>query len=115
MGSFYFSKISVFKIRGARVVGGEETRSPQLMIPSTTPSPVATVSSVPEVAMGISSSLPLEESPLSSKNAQQQDKEKWIAKDEEKKVEPKRAMEDKDDAVDSGRVKRNQTAPPQET
>ncbi|KAL2559068.1 hypothetical protein Fot_03807 [Forsythia ovata] len=47
-----------------------------------------------------------EESLLLSENIQQQDKWKGIANNEGSKVTPKRATEDEDDVVDSGRAKR---------
>ncbi|KAL2549871.1 hypothetical protein Fot_11401 [Forsythia ovata] len=105
MAGFYFSKIPVFKIRGAGVVDGQETLPPQLLVPCTTPVPVATVPLVPEVAVDVSSTIPLEESPLPSENVRRPDKRKRVANDEGEKTIPKRATEDEDDAEDTWRAK----------
>ncbi|KAL2505653.1 hypothetical protein Adt_21274 [Abeliophyllum distichum] len=58
MAGCYFSKISVFKIRGEKVVDEKETILPRLSIPSTTSIVVSTILSIVEVAGNILSSLP---------------------------------------------------------
>ncbi|KAL2544400.1 hypothetical protein Fot_13633 [Forsythia ovata] len=60
MVGFYFSKIPVFKIIGARGDGEKVTIPLQLSISSMASIPVAIVPLVPEAAGGVSSHFPLE-------------------------------------------------------
>ncbi|KAL2497985.1 hypothetical protein Adt_23535 [Abeliophyllum distichum] len=141
MAGFYFSKISIFKIQGGKDVDEKETLPPRLLISSTTSVLASTFSPVVEVAGGVSSSLSTlrvasvlvtivllmvgvvgsdlsslsEASMKPSEDIQHQDKEKGIIIDEGEKVEPKRTLEDKGDAVDSRRVKKGRMAALQET
>ncbi|KAL2520568.1 hypothetical protein Fot_24491 [Forsythia ovata] len=83
--------------------GGKVT-SHQFLISSMESIPVATILLVSEATGGVSSPLHPVESLLSSENVQRQDKGKWIANDEGKKVVQKRVVGDEDDAVDFRRV-----------
>ncbi|KAL2552199.1 hypothetical protein Fot_05818 [Forsythia ovata] len=152
MGSFYFSRVPKFKIRNGGVVGEKEdipSQPPVLRTASVlvatiplklkaTISVSSTVLLMPEVAVGVSSTVPLpklavgvflhcsvdarsddghslvlhpEESLLLSENVRQSDKGKKVINDEGEKTMPKKNMEDEDSVEDSRKAKRGRETP----